>query len=69
MWGERWLGLLGEAGPALGTSVVYVTYKKLSLNSKVKLLKKAIMYLTVKFALEQDTKAQRGSRCIAQLLL
>jgi hypothetical protein len=66
--GKRWLGLPRESGPTLGTSVVYVTYKKLSLSSIVKLLKTAIMYLTVKFALEQETKAQRGSRCIDLLL-
>jgi hypothetical protein len=69
IWGERWLGFPRESGPTLGTSMVYETYKKLLLNSKVKLLKKAIMYLTVKLALAQDTKAQRGSRCIALLFL
>ena len=42
--------------------------QKLLPNDKVKLFKEAIMYLTVKFALDQDTKAERGSRCIALLL-
>ena len=32
-------------------------------------MKKAIVYLTVKLALEQDTKVQRENRCIALLFL
>jgi len=39
-----------------------VRTKKLSLNNKVKLLKKAIMYLTVKFALDQDTEGREGEQ-------
>jgi len=58
-------GIQANVGDARGIC----NLQKLSLNNKVKLLKKAIMYLRVKFALEQDTNVQRGSRCVALLLL
>ena len=37
----------GEGGPMRGNSVVYVIYKKSSLNAKITLLKVVILYLTV----------------------
>ena len=39
--------IIRESGPPRGNSVVYVTYKKLSLNAKVELLKVKILSLTV----------------------
>ena len=37
----------GKGGPMRGISIVYVIYKKSSLNAKITLLKVEILYLTV----------------------